>query len=440
VPADVLVLGAGIAGLAAAERLAAAGRRVLVLEARDRVGGRILTIHDPAVARPVELGAEFVHGHPAELIELIRTAGLHIEDVPEHRGRGRPHVDPPLSPLRTSLARLLERTGTSPDRPVADLLHEWRAELGHREDIQALVRYLEGFHAADLSLLGTRALAENEQAEDQDGDDPHRVHEGYGALVQWMADRLAAAGVEIRLRTPVDAIRWKPGEVRVAVRATGAAATEIVAPSAIVTLPLPMLTRRAGQPGAVPIDPSPPGWRESLAALHMGAAHHVALGFDARWWAPDGKEGPSFVYGDDEPFPVWWTALPSRAPLIIGWRGGPRAAALAGRGEEALLGLALESLASVFGRDAAELRPRLRMARVHDWVADPFTGGAYSYGGVGAIEARAALVRPVAETLYLAGEAVAQQGRNATVHGALASGRQAAARVLERAAQSDEGT
>jgi monoamine oxidase len=127
---------------------------------------------------------------------------------------------------------------------------------------------------------------------------------------------------------------------------------------------------------------------------------------------------------------VWWTALPARVPLLTGWVGGPRAAALAGRGESAVLRAALDSLASIFARDPTELRSRLRLAYFHDWVADPLAGGAYSYGGIGAVEARAALVRPVAGTLVLAGEAVAQQGRNATVHGALASGRAAAAALL----------
>jgi monoamine oxidase len=84
----------------------------------------------------------------------------------------------------------------------------------------------------------------------------------------------------------------------------------------------------------------------------------------------------------------------------------------------------------VFARDAVELRSLVCSADWHDWTADPFSGGAYSYGGVGAIEARAALARPVAGTLFLAGEAVAQRGRNGTVHGALASGREAAARLL----------
>lgn len=95
-----------------------------------------------------------------------------------------------------------------------------------------------------------------------------------------------------------------------------------------------------------------------------------------------------------------------------------------------MLGAALESLGSVFRRDAAELRSRLRLAYTHDWSADPLSAGAYSYGGVGAIPAREALVQPVAGTLVLAGEAVAQKGRNGTVHGALASGRSAAHALL----------
>jgi monoamine oxidase len=179
------------------------------------------------------------------------------------------------------------------------------------------------------------------------------------------------------------------------------------------------------------LDPRPPGWVDALGALHMGAAFRIVIGFDTRWWAPDGKPGPGFVYGGPEPFPVWWSALPTRAPVLTGWAGGPRAATLSGQGEAALLRAALDSLASVFGRDVAELRSRSRLAYAHDWSADPFAGGAYTYGGVGAIEARATLARPVEGTLFLAGEAVAERGRNATVHGALASGRRAAAQVVD---------
>jgi len=427
--ADVLVLGAGIAGLAAAERLAAAGRRVLVLEARDRIGGRIHTVDDPGLHHRVELGAEFVHGRPAELVELIHRFGLGLEPLAEHR-RGTPRPHSTSDDPRGLLQQILDGGGAPlPDRPVADLLRERGAGLGPGA-LDPVRRYLEGFHAADLTRLGSRALAENEAAEDEDGAQPHRVREGYGALVSRLAEGLDPALAEIRLGMAATAVRWRPGAVRVVLRAGAGQVAEVTAPRALVTLPLAALKRLPHEPGAVRIDPLPSGWTEALGALHMGAAHRLVLGFDARWWARDGEEGPAFVFGSAQPIPVWWTALPSRAPLLTGWTGGPRAMALAGRGEAAMVSAALDSLASIFGRDPSELRSRMRLAHFHDWVADPLAGGAYSYGGVGAIEARAALVRPVANTLFLAGEAVAQRGRNATVHGALASGREAAAAVL----------
>jgi monoamine oxidase len=427
--ADVLVVGAGIAGLAAAERLAGAGRRVLVLEARDRIGGRIHTAHDPELDVPVELGAEFVHGRPAELIQLILELGLTVVPFPERHRRGPGEPGRPLPDLRTSLCRMLEEGHAARDRPVAELLREPGAAAMEPGELEGVFRYLEGFHAADLVLLGTRSLAENESAGDDDGDGIQRIREGYGSLIRRLADRIDPEHGEIRLESEVTAIRWRPGEVRATVHA-GGRSSEITASRAVLTFPLPLLQRLTSGPGVRPLDPVPSDWPDALEALHMGAAHRVVLGFDRRWWAPDGAEGPSFVHGSAEPFPVWWTALPGREPLITGWAGGPRALALAGQGEAAMLRAALESVASVFGRDVGELRSRLRLAYSHDWSADPFAGGAYSYGGVGAIEARTTLARPVEGTLYLAGEAVAGEGRNATVHGALTSGRRAAAAVL----------
>jgi monoamine oxidase len=429
---DALVLGAGIAGLAAAERLATAGRRVVVLEARDRIGGRIHTVDDPGLRRPVELGAEFVHGRPDGLLDLIRSAGLTLEPVSERHERGRGHAGRPLTDVRAALARLLDAPdGSLPDQPVAELLRERGDRLLSRDELQAVRGYLEGFHAADLTCLGTRALVENETAEAEAEDELHRIREGYGALVRRLAERLDPARVELRLESTVTALRWRPGQARAAVAPAAGSPYELAAPHAIVTLPLAMLERRAGSAGAVPIDPPPPGWPAALPALHMGAAHRIVLTFDTRWWAPDGEDGPEFVHGTTEPFPIWWTSLPSRAPALTGWTGGPRAAALAGRAEEAMLRAALGSLGSIFSRDEKDLRSHLGRAWWHDWETDPFAGGAYSYGGVGAIEARAALGRPVAGTLFLAGEAIAGEGRNGTVDGALETGRRAAALVLE---------
>jgi monoamine oxidase len=436
--ADVVVLGAGIAGLAAVERLGAAGRRVVLLEARDRIGGRIYTVDDPGLNLPVELGAEFVHGRPAELVALIRDLGLTLEAVSDDHQRGADvRASSPgagrrrMPDIRTALATLLDAGRAGPDRPVAELIREHGALLARPGELEGVIQYLEGFHAADLSRLGTRALAENESAEDDDGDLPHRIREGYGALVHRLAERWDQAQVEVRLGSVVTALAWRAGQVRVAVRTSNGRTEEVAAPRAVIALPHAVLKRMMGGGGAGALDPRPPGWVAALGALEMGAALRVVIGFDTRWWAADGAPGPSFVHGGPEPFPVWWSALPALAPMLTGWVGGPRAAALTGRGEAALVRAALDSLASVFGRDVAELRSRSRLAYAHDWSADPFAGGAYSYGGVGAIEARATLAHPIEGTLFLAGEAVAEQGRNATVHGALASGRRAAVQVVE---------
>jgi monoamine oxidase len=436
--ADVLVVGAGIAGLAAAERLAAAGRRVLVLEARDRIGGRIHTAHDPDLDVPVELGAEFVHGHPSELMEVIRRLGLTVVSARERHQRGPAEAAPPLPDLPHTLAKLLHGADGGRDRAAADLLQE-HAATARPGELETAARYLEGFHAADLSLLGTRALAQNERAGDEDGEQIQRVREGYGTLIRRLADTIDPDRGEIRLETEVRGIRWRRGEVRAQVRmAREATSEEIVASGVVLTVPLPMLRRLVAGPGSERLEPVPAAWLDALPCLHMGAAHRVVLGFERRWWVAGENDGPSFVHGGGESFPVWWTALPSRAPVITGWSGGPRGALMAGKGEDSLVRAALESLASVFGRDVGKLRSQLRVAYTHDWSADPLAGGAYSYGGVGAIEARAVLVRPVEATLYLAGEAVAEEGRNATVHGALASGYRAAERLL--ADQGGHGT
>jgi monoamine oxidase len=421
---DVIVVGAGMAGLAAAERLVAGGCRVAVLEARERLGGRIHTVRAPGIELPIELGAEFVHGTPAELVELIEQLGLTLVAMPERQRSGR--RAPPLRDPRATVARLLH-TGDPPlDRPAATLLAEQAGRFSAAE-LETVRRYLESFHAAELDRLGTRSLAENEKAEDDDGEQGHRIAEGYGTLIERLAQRIDPARCTIRLGAPVTAIRWRPGEARVTL-GQGAAA-ELVAPHVVLTFPLPHLVGMIeGKPGS--LDPVPPGWPEALRALHMGPAHRISLVFDGRWWAGAGQAGPGFVYGGEEPFPVWWTALPSRDPVITGWIGGPRAARLDGRGEPAILDAALGSLAAVFGREVGELRTRLRRGYHHDWSADRWSGGAYTYGGVGAVAARRTLARPVERTLVLSGEAVAQEGRNATVHGALASGRRAAQAVL----------
>jgi monoamine oxidase len=121
--------------------------------------------------------------------------------------------------------------------------------------------------------------------------------------------------------------------------------------------------------------------------------------------------------------------MPLRLPIFTGWAGGPRAAAMAGMSRDEVTALAVASLARQLGVARKTVDDALTGAWTHDWSADPWARGAYSYAMVGGSEAAKTLARSVDGTLFFAGEATDAEGRSGTVHGAIASGRRAAAQV-----------
>jgi monoamine oxidase len=426
---EVIVVGGGIAGLAAAVRLGEAGRRVTLLEARDRLGGRVHTLLDPVHGHPIELGAEFVQGQSADLRRTLRRAGLILGEVPEQHEEGTPQGAQRFPDVDSLVDRLLEVV-LPRDIPVLTAIQLARTDLTS-EEIEASTGYLEGFHAADLRLFGTATLAENQAVVNQDGPRIVRLQGGYGRLVSALEGWLDRELVQVQMKTIVTGVRWKAGEVVVSARRPNGEVLELTGSQAILTLPLGVLKAGKEIEGAVDLHPFPPGWPEALTALQMGVARRIDLEFDTAWWMEPHFPPSTFVHGKEQPFPVWWTAAPPTRPFLTGWVGGPRAQMMAGRTEEAVTRLALQSVASIFGQPLAMIESRVRAAYTHDWSSDPFSRGAYSYGGVGAIAARANLRRPVAGTLFLAGEAVAGGGVNATVSGALISGYSAAAAALK---------
>jgi monoamine oxidase len=205
-----------------------------------------------------------------------------------------------------------------------------------------------------------------------------------------------------------------------------AAGAEFTAPQAIVTVPLGVL-----KAGAIQFTPALNGKERALRALEMGAVARVSLCLESEVWATQERlSTDGFLFTGDPPFPVWWVSNPPPLPVVTGWAAGPNARALAGFSETQRVRVALDALTRVLGIDPVRLHTGLRGGFSHDWQADPFSRGAYSYAAVGGSRAGEDLGAPVDRTIFFAGEATESDGQNATVHGAIASARRVAREVL----------
>ena len=414
---SVLVIGAGLAGLAAARRLGSAGVHVIVLEARDRIGGRVHTIRDPRVQSPVELGAEFVHGKPGEIWSMVRQEKMRLGTVEGHHwcceDQRLRNCDKFWSQWKY-VARQLKQGKTFPDRTFAEYIAGVRADP---ETKRVSWEYVEGFNAAPADRISVQFLADGQQAADKtSGDKMFRVFDGLDSIVHVLS-RLDPRHVELHLSTPVSAIEWRPGFVR---------AGGFAAESAIVTLPLGVL-----QAGTVRFVPSIPKKDAAVAQLAMGPVVKAILCFHSAFWEERGLTDLAFLHARGAAFPIWWTTRPIAEPTLVGWAAGPAAEKFANQSADFILDTAVRSLAETLKIDRHSLESRLRAAFVVDWQADPYAMGAYSYVPVSAITAPMTLAEPVAGTLFFAGEATDSDGNSGTMQGAIASGIRAADEWLQ---------
>lgn len=441
---DVIVLGAGAAGLACASVLDRAGLRVTVLEARDRIGGRVLTARPDGAPLPVELGAEFVHGAPAEILTLAAEAGLALVPVAEgswvaDRAGLRParHYDHDVGQVLGALDASRE-----PDRSIDAFLDDWRAAHAQRAPAaERARRFIQGFHAADTARASERALArESELAEAQEGSEEQdfRLPGGYDRLLAHLGRGLSArSGIVLGARAT--AVRWSPRRAVVEHRDARGERGALLARALVVTLPISVLQLPAGREYGVAFTPEPAGKADALARLATGAARRVVLHLRERVWERAALRAPGaaastadigFLQAPHAAIPVWWPPSPLRAPYITGWIGGPAAEALAGLPDAEMMARAVTALAETLRLPRAEVEGLVIAGHTYDWSGDPLARGAYSYTLVGGHEARRALARPTEQTLFWAGEATHDRGAVATVHGALASGYRAGEEVL----------
>ena len=425
--ADVIVIGAGAAGLAAARSLAGRSLRVIVLEARDRAGGRVWSRPSARATAVAELGAEFIHGPAPQTMALLREAGTGAVDTGGEswtcsEGGDLRRIDRDF----ISAAGIFEEAREHGDESVDQFLRRFEDNDATRETAEAARAFVEGFEAADPAIASARAIAD----EWCSGVDfaTARPLGGYRPMFEHLRNVCAAAGVRSCLSTVVRRISWRRGSIAVDVQSSSAESRTIRARAAIVTLPVGVL-RHSGDETEVVFDPDLPAVkRHALSSIEMGHVVKVALWFRTAFWerVRDGRyRNSGFFRCAEQPFPTYWTQFPLRSELIVAWVGGPKATALSGASEADLIDRALDGFGALFGEPALA-REEFEGGVMHDWNHDPFARGAYSYVAVGGGDARATLAAPVDDTLFFAGEATSTDGQGGTVNGALESGERAA--------------
>lgn len=438
---DVLIVGAGAAGLAAAAELSRGGRTVCLLEARDRLGGRIHTRAAPGLAAPVELGAEFIHGAAPSTLDWLRRANVPILDAAQARWTLRNGALRPADNLFEEMKRGLAAVRRPRhDLPFSEFLQgAARRTLSNRAR-QFARTLVEGFDAADSTCVSTLDILDEWSGSGAADAPTFRPLGGYAALVSALASALDPRAVDVRLSTVVRAIHWRRGHVEIEANRHGAS-FRARAPHAVITLPLGVLKLPPSTPAAVRFEPPLQTKRAALEALAVGPVVKLVLDFREPFWESlDGARyrDAAFLHAPGAAFPTFWSTLPMRTALLSAWTAGPEAARLAGLGEARLLQLALGSLETLFGR-RARVRTLLQRAYFHDWHADPYARGAYSYVTAGGAAARRTLAKPIAGTLFFAGEAT-DHAEAATVAGALQSGRRVAGQVLAAQRRANAGT
>jgi monoamine oxidase len=409
----IIIIGAGATGLMAARKLSAAGHAVTVLESNDRIGGRIHTIQPPGFLKPIEEGAEFMHGKLPLTMELLKEAGIPYQPVSGNMVRVQHGEWSTQDDFIAGWDELMDRMADlKNDLTLADFLQRYFNDEKYALLRQSAQRFAEGFDVAEpteVSVFGLRDEWSHEEEEQ------YRILGGYTQVMEYLKQASIADGCSIHTSSTVKTIRWQPNQVEV-VTANGQVFTT---QKAIITLPLGVLQAAPQHSMAISFEPAISAQTQAVQQIGFGSVVKVIIQFSERFWLRY-KKDPGFILSE-EAIPTWWTHSPDTDAILTGWLGGPKSARYTTADNNTVLQDALQSLANIFSMPVNEIRSLVTASHIATWQNNPGSLGAYSYNKLFTTDARALLNKPVQDTLYFAGEGLYDGINGGTVEAALQS-------------------
>jgi monoamine oxidase len=422
---DIIIIGGGAAGLMAAKILSANHKKILLLEAKDRLGGRIYSVNN--FSFPVEGGAEFIHGNLKTTFDLLKEAHLNTEKIKGTFCRvekGRWTTD---DHLITGWGLLIQRMkDCKKDISIHDFLDTFFKAKKYDELKNYFTKYIEGYDAANAVNTSVFAIRKEMEA----GDGPqYRPKSGYHSLIKFLKEECLKNRGIIKTNEPVVKLSQNKNiEIFTSQK-------KYSCEKVICAVPLGVLQSIRKQKSFIDFPDFLKGHLSAAKKIGNGPVIKFLLEFDKAFWLDEtflkkkNISASSYLFTDTI-IPTWWTQYPSQEPLLTGWIAGPSSYKIRNYSAKKFKQIVLESLSSIFTIPVCNLEKRLKNFRVINWINEAYILGGYSYPTLQTKKARKILQQPFENGFYFAGEYIPENS-SSTVDAALLSGKSVAEQIVK---------